>query len=212
DLPVKGIRQPWRLAALACGDALPEQWGAPARTTDFYDIKGEVELLLSPLAARFEKAAHPALHPGRSARILIDGREIGFLGELHPRWAQKYELPFIPTLFELDLDALQKACLPRYVEVSRLPAAFRDMAVVVDQKLEFQTILDGLADNRPAIVQDIRLFDIYTGKGIEQGKKSLAFRIVMQDTQRTLQDTEVEAAVQQLVEYLQRTFAAQLRA
>ena len=210
-LPVKGIRQPWKLAALAYGSALPEQWGAPARPVDFYDIKGEVELLLSPRQARFEKAAHPALHPGRSARVLIDGREIGFLGELHPRWTQKYELPSAPALFELDLDALQKAHLPRYAEVSRLPAAFRDLAVVVEQKLELQAILDGLADHRPAIVQEIRLFDIYTGKGVGQGKKSLAFRIVMQDTQRTLQDIEVDAAVQQLVEYLRQSFAAQLR-
>jgi phenylalanyl-tRNA synthetase beta chain len=209
--PVQGIRQPWKLAALAYGSALPEQWGAPARAVDFYDIKGEVELLLAPLEARFEKTAHPALHPGRGARVLVDGREIGFLGELHPRWTQKYELPSAPALFELDLDALQKVHLPRYAEVSRLPAAFRDLAIVVDQELELQAILDGLADNRPAIVQDIRLFDIYTGKGIDQGKKSLAFRIVMQDTQRTLQDTEVDAAVQRLVEYLRQAFAAQLR-
>ncbi|GHU26479.1 phenylalanine--tRNA ligase beta subunit [Betaproteobacteria bacterium] len=209
--PVKGFRQPWRLAALAYGGALPEQWGTSARAVDFYDIKGELELLLAPAVARFEKATHPALHPGRSARILIDGRDVGFIGELHPRWAQKYELPLAPALFELDLDALQKACLPAYAEVSRLPAAYRDLAIVVDQKLELQTILDGLASHRPAIVQDIQLFDIYTGKGIDQGKKSLAFRIVMQDTQRTLQDTEVDAAVQQLVEYLRQAYTAQLR-
>ncbi|MDR2111751.1 MAG: phenylalanine--tRNA ligase subunit beta [Candidatus Accumulibacter sp.] len=210
--PVKGFRQPWKLAALAYGGALPEQWGAPARAVDFYDIKGELELLLAPFAARFEKTAHPALHPGRGARVLIDGNEIGFLGELHPRWAQKYNLPLAPALFELDLEALKKARLPRYAEVSRLPAAFRDLAIVVDRKLELQAILDGLASHRPGIVQDIRLFDIYTGKGIDQGKKSLAFRIVMQDTQRTLQDIEVDAAVQQLVEYLRQAFAAQLRA
>jgi phenylalanyl-tRNA synthetase beta chain len=210
-LPVRGFRQPWKLAALAYGGALPEQWGAPSRAVDFYDIKGELELLLAPCAARFEKAAHPALHPSRGARILIDGGEIGFLGELHPQWVQKYDLPLAPALFELDLDALRKARLPRYAEVSRLPAAFRDLAIVVDQKLELQALLDGLANNHPAIVQDIRLFDIYTGKGIDQGKKSLAFRIVMQDTQRTLQDTEVDVAVQQLVEYLRQAFAAQLR-
>lgn len=124
---------------------------------------------------------------------------------------QKYGLPIAPVLFEVDLDALLAARLPKYAEVSKLPAAFRDLAIVIDQKLELQALLDGLAENRPAIVQDIKLFDIYTGKGIDQGKKSLAFRIVMQDTQRTLQDSEVNAAVQQLVEYLHKTFAAQLR-
>lgn len=209
--PVKGFRQPWKLAGLAYGGALPEQWGNPTRSVDFYDIKGEVELLLAPSTARFEKAAHPALHPGRSARVLIGDREIGVLGELHPQWAQKYDLPLAPVLFELDLDALTEARLPKYAEVSKQPAAYRDLAIVVDHKLELQGLLDGLEANRPSIVQDIRLFDIYTGKGIDQGKKSLAFRIVMQDTQRTLQDAEVDAAVQQLVEYLHRTFAAQLR-
>jgi phenylalanyl-tRNA synthetase beta chain len=209
--PVKGFRQPWRLAALAYGGALPEQWGASTRAVDFYDIKGELELLLSPFAARFEKTTHPALHPGRGARILIDRREIGFLGELHPRLAQKYELPASPALFELDLDALLQDRLPRYAEVSRLPAAFRDLAVVVDQEVEFQVLLDGLMSKRSPIVQDIRLFDVYTGKGIDCGKKSLAFRVLMQDTERTLQDAEVDAAIQQLVEYLRQAFSAQLR-
>ncbi len=209
--PVPGFRQPWKLAALIYGGASPEQWGTPSRAADFYDIKGEFELLLAPRAARMEKAVHPALHPGRSARIFVDDKEIGFLGELHPRWTQKYGLPLTPVLFEVDLDALLAARLPKYTEVSKLPAAFRDLSIVIDQKLELQALLDGLAENRPTIVQDIKLFDIYTGRGIEQGKKSLAFRIVMQDTQRTLQDSEVDAAVQQLVEYLYKTFAAQLR-
>ena len=209
--PVRGIRQPWKLAALAAGGVLPEQWGAPTRAVDFYDLKGELELLLSPIAARFEKAAHPALHPGRGARILIGEREAGFIGELHPRLAQKYELSAVPVLFELELDALLQAKLPRHAEVSRLPPAFRDLAIVVDQELEFQTLLDGLMSKRPSIVQEIHLFDVYTGKGIDHGKKSLAFRVVMQDTERTLQDKEVDAAIQWLVEYLRQVFAAQLR-
>ena len=209
--PVKGFRQPWKIAGLAYGGALPEQWATPTRQVDFYDIKGEVESLLVPAVARYEKTTHPALHPGRSARVLVDGEEIGFLGELHPQWLQEYDLPLAPVVFELDLDALTRAHLPKYAEVSKQPAAFRDLAIVVDQKLELQAIFDGLLANRPAIVQDVRLFDIFTGKGIEQGKKSLAFRIVMQDTQRTLQDTEVDAAIQQLVTYLHQAFSAQLR-
>ena len=124
---------------------------------------------------------------------------------------QKYDLPLAPVVFELDLDALKQAKLPQYAEVSRQPPAVRDLAVVVDHKLELQALLDGMAANRPPLVQDIRLFDLYTGKGVESGKKSLALRIVMQDTQRTLQDAEVDAAVQQLVAYLQQAFAAQLR-
>jgi len=209
--PVKGFRQPWKLTGLAYGGAVPDQWGAAARNVDFFDLKSDLEILLAPAVARFEKAVHPALHPGRTARVMLDGRDIGIIGELHPQWMQKYGLPLAPVVFELDLDALTQAKLPLYSEVSRQPPAIRDMAIVVDQKLELQQLIDGMKANRPALVQDIRLFDLYTGKGVESGKKSLAFRIVMQDTQRTLQDAEVDAAMQQLVAYLEQAFAAQLR-
>jgi len=209
--PVAGFNQPWKLAGLAYGSALPEQWGSTTRNVNFYDIKGEVELLLAPVVARFEKAIHPALHPGRSAQISLDGQIIGFVGELHPQWLQKYDLPLAPVVFELDLDILKQAKLPKYAEVSRQPPAIRDLAIVVDQGLELQTLIDGIKANQPVLIQDIKLFDVYTGKGIDAGKKSLAFRIVMQDTQRTLQDVEVDTAVQQLVTYLHQSFAAQLR-
>ena len=209
--PVAGFHQPWKLAGLAFGSALPEQWGSSSRNVDFFDIKGEVERLLAPAVARFEKTTHPAFHPGRCARVILDSQLIGFIGELHPQWLQKYDLPQSPVVFELDLAPLTLARLPKFTEVSRQPSATRDLAIVVDQKLELQELLDGMIANRPVIIQDIRLFDIYTGKGIASGEKSLAFRIVMQDTQRTLLDAEVDAAMQQLITYLQKTFAAQLR-
>jgi phenylalanyl-tRNA synthetase beta chain len=209
--PVEGFHQPWKIAALAYGSALPEQWASPGRNVDFFDIKGEIETLLAPRVARFEKVDHPALHPGRSASVSVDGKVIGLVGELHPQWLQKYDLPLAPLIFELDLDALTLSALPQYSEISRQPPAIRDLAIVVDQKLELQALMDGMAAHRPAIIQDIRLFDVYTGKGIAAGEKSLAFRIVMQDTQKTLQDAEVDAAVQQLMSYLQHAFAAQLR-
>jgi len=209
--PVEGFRQPWKIAALAYGSALPEQWGNATRNVDLFDIKGEIETLLAPLVARFEKVNHPALHPGRSASVNVDGKVIGLVGELHPQWLQKYDLPLAPLIFELDLDALTLSALPHYSEISRQPPAIRDLAIVVDQKLELQALMDGMSAHRPAIIQDIRLFDVYTGKGIAAGEKSLAFRIVMQDTKKTLQDAEVDAAVQQLMSYLQHAFAAQLR-
>ncbi len=209
--PVAGFRQPWKLAGLAYGTALPEQWGSPARNVDFFDIKGEIELLLAPRNARFEKAAHPALHPGRCAQIIVAGKIVGHLGELHPQWQQKYELPLAPALFEIDLDVLKETSLPQFAEVSRQPIVIRDLAILVDSQLELEQIFDALAGRLPPLVQAIRLFDVYTGKGVEKGKKSLAFRIVMQDTQRTLQDAEVDAAMQQLTGCLQQKFAAQLR-
>ena len=209
--PVEGFEQPWKLAMLAYGSAAPEQWGCTARNVDFYDLKGELELLLTPAVARFEKATHPALHPGRSARIVIDDQTVGVIGELHPQWIQDYELPLAPVVCELDLAVVLAAKLPVYGEISKQPPAVRDLAIVVDQTLELQALKDGLMANRPPLVQDIRLFDLYTGKGIEPGKKSLAFRIVMQDTQRTLQDAEVDATMQQLLAYVQQNFSAQLR-
>jgi phenylalanyl-tRNA synthetase beta chain len=210
--PVSGYRQSWKLGGLAFGGALPESWSSGGRKVDFYDVKGDLEALLAPAVLRFEKVSHPALHPGRAARILLDGQEIGVLGELHPEWVQKYDLPNAPVLFELDFAILKVLTVPAYVEVSKFPPVIRDLAVVVDQSLALQTLIDGLKQGLPGLVQDIQLFDVYVGKGVPENKKSLAFRIVMQDTQRTLLDSEVDAAMQQLVSCLEQAFGAQLRA
>jgi phenylalanyl-tRNA synthetase beta chain len=210
--PVSGFQQPWKLSGLAYGSALPEGWGSGARKVDFYDVKGDLEALLAPAHLRFEKLVHPALHPGRAASVILDGRYIGCIGEMHPEWMQKYDLPLAPVLFELDFSAVTAAHVPAYAEVSKFPPVIRDLAIVVDQNLALQTLFDGLKGQLPALVKDIQLFDVYVGKGVPENKKSLAFRIVMQDTQRTLQDTEVELAVQQLVSCLEQAFAAQLRA
>jgi phenylalanyl-tRNA synthetase beta chain len=156
-------------------------------------------------------AAHPALHPGRSARVLVDGQAIGFIGELHPQWQQKYDLPLAPVLFEIDLDPVERARLPQYVEGSRQPVVVRISRSLSTTHSNCNNCSMALSADRPAIVSDIRLFDVYVGRGVEAGKKSLAFRIVMQDTQRTLLEAEVDAAMQQLLNYLQQAFAAQLR-
>lgn len=210
--PVAGFSQPWKLAGLAFGGALPEGWGAGTRKVDFYDVKGDIEALLAPAALSFEKLVHPALHPGRAARVLLDGQEIGCIGELHPEWAQKYDLPQAPVVFELDFAAVKSVRVPAYAEVSKFPPVVRDLAIVVDQNVALQTLLDGLKGQVSDLVQDIQLFDVYVGKGVPENKKSLAFRIVMQDTQRTLQDSEVDAAMQQLVSCFEQAFGAQLRA
>ncbi|HEX6733512.1 MAG TPA: phenylalanine--tRNA ligase subunit beta [Azonexus sp.] len=210
--PVGGFSQPWRLAGLAYGGALPEGWAGGARKVDFYDVKGDLEALLAPAVLRWEKLNHPALHPGRAARVLLEGRDIGCLGELHPQWVQKYELPQSPVVFELDFAALKQARVPAFAEVSKFQPVVRDLAVVVDQDLSLQALLDGLQQGKPELVRDVQLFDLYAGKGVPENKKSLAFRIVMQDTQRTLLDSEVDAAMQQLVSCLEQAFGAQLRA
>jgi len=211
ELDVAGVRQPTRVGAIAYGPALEEQWGIPGRNVDFFDVKADVESLLAPRSARFEPDSHPGLHPGRAARVMLEGNAIGWLGELHPRWQQKYELPLPPVLFELDVEALSWVDLPKYREVSKFPPVIRDRAMEFAEGVSAARILEELARNRPSVVQDIRLFDLYRGGGVERGKKSLAFRVVMQDTARTLTDAEADAAMAQLTELLAAKFGAKLR-
>lgn len=209
--PVTGFQQPLRLAGLAAGPAEPEQWGSKSRSVDFYDVKGDIEALFVGQALQFEKVAHPALHPGRSAAVLLKGERIGVVGELHPEWAQKYELGAAPVVFELELAALLDVPMPAYMPVSRFPVVERDLAFVVSQDATLQTLIDGLQKAAGGIVKQLNLFDVYQGKGLEEGKKSLAFRVVMQDTAKTLADAEVDAAIAQLVAAAQQ-LGAVLRA
>ncbi len=209
ELVVEGYAQPKRVGALAYGPAIDEQWGAATRAVDFFDVKGDVEALLAPAVARFVKAEHPALHPGRSARIEIDGNTVGFIGELHPRLMQKYELPHAPVMFEIDADALIARALPAPTDVSKFPPVRRDIAVVVDQSVEVQALFDemkkALADDACRFVQKVVLFDEFRAKsntsgGLAEHEKSLAFRVTLQDAAGTLQDEVVDRAIQMLVE------------
>ncbi|OGA36052.1 MAG: phenylalanine--tRNA ligase subunit beta [Betaproteobacteria bacterium RIFCSPLOWO2_12_FULL_64_23] len=210
-LTVAGIAQPLKLAAIAYGPAYPEQWGLAERKVDFYDVKGDIESLLARANARFEPTTHPALHPGRAAKVLLDEQPIGWLGELHPRWQQKYELPQAPVLFELDLDALLASPIPVHREVSKFPPVIRDLALVVDESVPAEALLEAMQSSRPALVQELWLFDLYRGKGVGAGKKSLAFRVVMQDTSKTLTDVETEAAMAQLLQLLVQRVGVKLR-
>ncbi|MGH8683013.1 MAG: phenylalanine--tRNA ligase subunit beta [Burkholderiales bacterium] len=211
DLEVAGVRQPVRVGAIAFGPAFEEQWGVRERAVDFFDLKGDVELLFAPRQARFVNAVHPALHPGRSARVEVEGVAAGWIGELHPRWLQKYELPAASVAFELDAEPLLAVPLPRPMEVSRFPAVIRDLAVLVDEGVPAQALLDALSKARPGLVQEVRLFDLYRGEGVRKGKKSLAFRVVMQDTGKTLTDAEVDAAMADLEQLLIARYGAQRR-
>ncbi len=209
---VPGFEQPVRLGALIAGPALPEQWGETSRNADFFDAKGDVEALLAPQLPRFEKIDHPALHPGRSAAILLDGKTVGFMGEIHPRWVQKYDLGAAPVVFELDLSAVIVRALPEFRSPSRFPPVIRDLALLVALDLPVQALLDCLREAAPALVQDVSLFDKYQGKGVDPEQKSLAFRVVMQDTARTLADAEVDSALQIMINAAAERFTAKLRA
>jgi phenylalanyl-tRNA synthetase beta chain len=210
-LEVAGLRQPMRIGAAAYGPAQEEQWGVATRPVDLYDVKADVEALVFPLAARFEAAPHPAFHPGRSARIRVEGEDAGWIGELHPRWQNKYEFSQGLVFFEVDAAMLQEVPLPKASVPSRFPPVTRDIALLVNANVGVQELLDATADEKPAIVKWVRLFDLYQGSNLPAGKKSVAFRVVMQDTERTLTDAEADQASETLVALWGRRFAATLR-
>jgi len=205
-----GLAETTKLAGLSYGDAVPEQWGEAAREVDFFDVKGDIERLTGG-RARFEAAQHPALHPGQSAQVWLDGSNIGWLGVLHPRWQQQYELPRSTVLFELELAALRNMALPSFAEVPKFPPVRRDIAIVVDEGVSVRTLLDVMRAEKLGVIEEIALFDQYRGKGVDPGKKSLAFLVLMQDTQRTLTDDEADVAVSQLVAAMVRQCGAVLR-
>lgn len=216
-LAVAGFDQPKHVAAIAYGPAADEQWGMPTRAVDFFDVKADLEALFAPRQLRFAKAEHPALHPGRCATVELDGKQIGLVGELHPRWLQKYDLPQAPVLFEVDAAALCERVVPRYTEISKFPGATRDLALVVKQDVPAQRVIDAFnaeiaANPAGKIVQAVVLFDEYRGKGLETDEKSLAFRFSLQDTQSTLQDEAVDAIMAAVAESASTKLNARLRA
>lgn len=206
-----GYAQPQKLAGLCYGAAKAEQWGEAARQLDFYDVKADIEALFQPAPLGFSAFSHPALHPGQSARITLNGKEIGWIGALHPMWQQKYELPQPAMIFELDIEALTSRTLPVFKGVSRFPPVRRDLAVVVDENTPAHDLVDAVNCALPLYVTEFMLFDVYRGKGVDSGKKSLAFKVLMQDTQKTLTDEEVEATLAGIQGILATRFEATLR-
>ena len=206
--------QPEMLGGLVYGARFPEQWGEGGQKgtpADFYTVKGDIEALLDGLEPRFEKASHPALHPGRSAAIFIAGKSVGVLGELHPQWQQKYDLPIAPIMLELHVGPLMDVTPPWYRPISRMQTVRRDIAVLVDDGVEIQALLDVVNASKPAAVIDFSPFDLYRGENLGSRKKSVAFRILMQDTDRTLVDSEADKKVSEILEVLYKEFGATLR-
>ena len=200
-----------KLAGLCYGDVVEEQWGLPARPVDFYDAKADIEALAWPGELSATAMRHPALHPGKSAEISINGRIGGFLGELHPRWQQKLGLARSVVLFELNMDILLAHTLPKASEISKYPPIRRDIAVLVPKDVSVQAMLDSMRSEKLSIISEVALFDVYQGKGVESDKKSLAFRMLLQDTEKTLTDAQADQAVARLISILENRFGARLR-
>ena len=200
-----------RIGGLWYGAAMPEQWGEKTRNADFYDIKADVENLLKNSKIEFAKTSHPALHPGRAAEIVSDGRVIGFVGELHPKWLQKYDLPQAPLVFEVDMDAVLQREKTRYQPVSKFQAVRRDLAFVLPENVSYAELESSLKTVSSPRVKEIALFDVYRGAGLPEGMKSMAVKVLLQDMENTLTDEAVEPVMAKLVDAA-AAVGAQLRA
>ena len=203
-------REEMRVSGLCHGAFQPEQWAEKSRDVDFYDVKATVDALTHG-QAEYRQEAHPALHPGQTARVYLRGKAIGWLGKLHPKWQQQYALTKNTILFELALDDLLQTQVAAYQEVSKFLPVRRDIAVVVDADLPVQAIVNAVYAAKINLLQELQLFDVYQGKGVAENKKSLAFLVLMQDTHKTLLDTEVDAVIAELLKLLEKNFGASLR-
>ena len=209
------IQQDLMLGGLLAGTAMAEQWGARSRTVDFFDAKADLEavLALTGNAKDFIFAAdqHPSLHPGQSARITRGTETLGWLGMLHPEIERQLDLPDKVFLFEIRLGQLLEGRLPAFKALSRYPSIRRDIAVVVDEGVEFGTLRDCVRAAAPETLQDVVLFDVYTGEKVDSGRKSIALGLILQETSHTLTDDEVDGVVASVLRELQIQLNAQLR-
>ncbi|WP_101675150.1 phenylalanine--tRNA ligase subunit beta [Alloalcanivorax mobilis] len=211
-----GLRQEPMVAGLLYGSALPAHWeqGRQRRGTDFYDLKGNVEALLTlsdPAAFSFHPGSHPALHPGQCAELRRGEQVVGHLGRLHPRLAAQLDLPAEIFLFELALAPLREGRLPRFETVSDQPRVRRDLAFVVDTDVAVGDLIaavHGVCDER---LRQVEVFDLYQGEHIEAGRKSLGLTLTFQDPSRTLRDAQVNDLVDTVVSQLKQQFNATLR-
>ncbi|GBE48711.1 phenylalanine--tRNA ligase beta subunit [bacterium BMS3Bbin12] len=209
------IKQENTISGLAAGGTYPEQWGSPSQAVDFYDVKSDLEALMD-LTGRnegfiFTPAVHPALHPGQTARIHCKGVPVGWLGTLHPELQKELEVAERVVLFELSLDHLQEVRMPAFQELSRFPANRRDLAVVVDEAVSAAAVRECIVRHAPEVLQEVILFDVYRGKGVEAGRRSIAFGLIFQDSSRTLADQDMDAILAGVVAGLEQELGATLR-
>ena len=219
-LSVAGVSQPMRVAGLAYGPADRAQWGSEDRAVDFFDVKGDVQTLLGSYAdahtTTFAASGHPALHPGRSASVAIDGVLVGHLGELHPRWRQAYELPGAPVVFELDLTALLQAHLPAAAALPKQQSVWRDIALLANETVTHDALMHVILDPATGtLIRSANLFDVFKPHspvdGMSPAERSLAVRLELRDDDATLTDDRSDAAVAQVLTALRSRLGVRLR-
>jgi phenylalanyl-tRNA synthetase beta chain len=203
------------IAGLAAGPAMPEQWGTRAEPVDFFDVKSDIEALLRATGAsdefRFVADQHPALHPGQTSRIVRDGSPVGWLGRLHPELESTLDLTYSALVFEIETGPGLAAVVSRHREISRFPSVRRDIAIVVDESVAVQALLDRIRASAGPLLTGLIVFDIYRGAGITPGRKSVAIGLNLQDISRTLTDVDTDAVVAQVVAGLEREHNAAIR-
>ncbi len=207
------LKQERVISGAVVGDRLQEQWGAKPEPVDFFDVKGDLQCLLDQagVEARFVADKHPALHPGQTAAIHVGEQQVGWLGRVHPQVAQKLEIPGKTFLFELELDVVLKGRVPSFEKLSRFPSIRRDLAVVVNAQTSAGALCDTIRAETGPLLQDLRVFDVYEGKGIESGRKSIALGLILQDSSRTLTDDDVDSVMTAITGQLEQEFGAKLR-
>ena len=201
------------ISGLVSGDVYPLQWGAPAREVDFADLKGDVESLVAMGGGELcaEVAEHPALHPGQSARLTLDGEELGWIGRVHPGVAKSLDLQQDALVFELRLDLLRGSKVPENCAISRFPAIRRDLALLVGEETPAQALVDTIYATAGETLKDVTIFDVYRGKGVDSGLKSVALSLILQDSSRTLTEDDIEAVMAHVASQLREELGAQLR-
>ena len=217
EVAADGTHEIDTLAGVACGARLPEQWGvtkAARPPADFYDVKSDLEALFASTGEAasfvFEAGSLAALHPGRTARVLRRGKTVGWLGELHPMLVRSLDFTYPPVVFELDFAALAVQQAP-YQEISRYPQVRRDLAVVVDEAVALSTLTERVTLVTSSLLRSLRIFDVYRGPGLEEGRKSVALGLIFQDISRTLTEQEVEGLMASVVADLRENLNARIR-
>jgi len=210
---VDAIDQVPMFAGVVCGDINHEQWAQSSRKVDFFDLKADVETLLAFAENEtvFEAAEHPALHPGQCACIKQDGQIVGWIGALHPETQTALDIDARVFVFEIQQSAIARSAIPAFKPLSRFPEVRRDLAVLVDESVPAADILSAIDKTSSELVKETQLFDIYQGKGVEEGRKSVAFGLILQEFSRTLTDNEVDSEIDNIVSTLNQQFAATLR-
>ncbi|PUE60266.1 phenylalanine--tRNA ligase subunit beta [Limnohabitans curvus] len=217
DTTVQGFDQPMHVAGIAFGSAAPLQWGTKEQAADFFDVKADVEALLAPAVPQFEAAEHPAMHPGRCAKVLVNGQAVGHVGELHPRWRQSWELTQAPVMFELSLDAVLHRDVPKSTGVAKFPNVERDIAVIVKESVTHAQLMAAVhAAKTQGLLRNAVLFDVYRPKSesaaMAMDEKSLAVRLTLNSDEATLNEAQIEGVVQAVLAELAAQVSARLRA